>query len=123
MVTQVPAAEAQLEMAQDGQPTLVLHRDGKQVWFADQLMCAHRVAAGNGAGAGDWLRLRVWGPLPGEPGARGMFIMVAEQTGQWPWWQIRPANGPCERCGLTHRTHLTSHYHGYAAMSPGGWCG
>jgi hypothetical protein len=102
MVIYVPVAEAQLEIAPGGDPTLVLHRDGQQVWFVDQLLCTHHAAGGGGAGprttceggcGGRWLvsqalgaRLSCWRrdrPLavvadpPGERPTRALRVSAA----------------------------------------------
>lgn len=39
-------------------------------------------------------RLRVYGPLPGQPGRHGEFTMVATSYGDRDDWWIRPEDGP-----------------------------
>jgi hypothetical protein len=39
-------------------------------------------------------RLRVFGPLPGDPGVVGEFVMVATAYGDRPHWWIRPDDRP-----------------------------
>ncbi len=46
----------------------------------------------------DCWRMRVWGPLPGNPGERGKFVMTARGTGDSVWWEIAPGPQECE-CG------------------------
>lgn len=53
----------------------------------------HEVSAGELLGrpecAARWV-LRVWGPLPGQPGTKGEFVLRAERFGDRPGWWIEP---------------------------------
>jgi hypothetical protein len=103
MVRRMAEAEGEIVFGLGGRPSEVTHRAGH--WFmVQQVLCGHGTGTGTGnkqrARPGDAWRMCVFGRLPGDPGRRGSFVLVAEGTGRWPWWLLRQAEGPCDRCGL-----------------------
>jgi hypothetical protein len=80
-------AEGRFSVGANGQPTEIHHRDGH--WFmVEEVLCHHTWRDGT-----CW-RMRVWGALPGNPTARGHFIMIALQTG--PLGRCIIGRGECE---------------------------
>jgi hypothetical protein len=84
---------ATLEHGPDFAPARV--RRGRHVWLVRETVehWAHPASAPETLGQPElterWV-LRVWGPLPGKPSARGEFVMRAGRFGNRPGWWIEP---------------------------------
>ncbi len=90
------AACGTLSYGPDHQPASVHHSSGKLSWmvwevlehWSSPLSPSQRLASSEVVES--W-RLEVTGPLPGRPGERGRFVMIAETHGDRPGWWIRTA--------------------------------
>jgi hypothetical protein len=96
----MPTAGGRLSHGTDFRPSRVYHRDG-HAWLVTEVMCHWE----HPASAPAWVtlscmvecwRLRVSGPLPGDPGQHGAFTMTARTAGNRPGWELEPGPEACE---------------------------
>jgi|SRR5215472_1796810 len=96
----MPGAKGTLTFDADRSPQRVHHASGL-FWNVGAVLChwQHPAPAGRRLrmrGIVECWRMRVWGPLPGEPGRNGEFTMTARTRGNRPGWLLSPGPGECE---------------------------
>ncbi|HUY52533.1 MAG TPA: hypothetical protein VMV92_43670 [Streptosporangiaceae bacterium] len=94
------SAGGSLSFGSNFEPKGVTHRDG-HTWLVKQVLCTwkHPGSAPEQFRLPDvtWCwRMLISGPLPGDPGRSGDFVMRATGRGNRPGWELSPGQEHCE---------------------------